>query len=68
MPWEAGLKGTVLVQPGETVKIAVQFTARRGLFLVHCHNLEHEDVSMMFERDGGVRGWPGSIFPPGGGP
>ena len=47
MTWEAGLKGTVLVQPGETVKIAVQFTARRGLFLVHCHNLEHEDVGMM---------------------
>ena len=47
MPWEAGLKGTVLVQPGETVKIAVQFTARRGLFLVHCHNLEHEDMAMM---------------------
>lgn len=47
MPWEAGLKDTVLVQPGETVKLAVQFTAHRGLFLVHCHNLEHEDVGMM---------------------
>lgn len=45
MPWEAGLKDTVLVQPGETVKIAVQFTAHRGLFLIRCHNLEH--VGMM---------------------
>jgi FtsP/CotA-like multicopper oxidase with cupredoxin domain len=47
MPWEVGLKDTVLMQPDETVKIAVQFTAHRGLFLVHCHNLEHEDVGMM---------------------
>jgi FtsP/CotA-like multicopper oxidase with cupredoxin domain len=46
-PWEAGLKDTVLLWPGETVKIAVRFTAHRGLFLVHCHNLEHEDVGMM---------------------
>jgi FtsP/CotA-like multicopper oxidase with cupredoxin domain len=46
-PWEAGLKDTVLMWPGEEVKIAVQFTAHRGLFLVHCHNLEHEDMGMM---------------------
>lgn len=47
-PWEtAGLKDTVLVHPKEVVKIAVQFTAHRGLYLVHCHNLEHEDVGMM---------------------
>ncbi len=47
MPWEAGVKDTVLVQPGETVEVAVQFTAQRGLFLLHCHNLEHEDMGMM---------------------
>jgi FtsP/CotA-like multicopper oxidase with cupredoxin domain len=46
-PWEAGLKDTVLLWPGEEVKIAIQFTAHRGLFLVHCHNLEHEDMGMM---------------------
>jgi len=47
MPWEAGLKDTVLLHPEETVRIAVRFTAHRGLFLLHCHNLEHEDVGMM---------------------
>jgi FtsP/CotA-like multicopper oxidase with cupredoxin domain len=47
MPWETGLKDTVLIHPGETVQVAVQFTAHRGLFLLHCHNLEHEDVGMM---------------------
>jgi FtsP/CotA-like multicopper oxidase with cupredoxin domain len=47
-PWESGgLKDTVLMFPGETVKIAVAFTAQRGEFLLHCHNLEHEDAGMM---------------------
>jgi FtsP/CotA-like multicopper oxidase with cupredoxin domain len=47
MPWEAGLKDTVLIHPNETVRIAVRFDAQRGLFLMHCHNLEHEDMGMM---------------------
>lgn len=46
-PWEAGLKDTVLLLPLEAVRIAVRFTAERGLFLLHCHNLEHEDMGMM---------------------
>ncbi len=47
MPWETGRKDTVLLHPFETVRVAVQFTAERGLFLLHCHNLEHEDMGMM---------------------
>lgn len=47
MPWEGGLKDTVLLYPSETVHVAVRFSAHRGLFLVHCHNLEHEDAGMM---------------------
>jgi FtsP/CotA-like multicopper oxidase with cupredoxin domain len=47
MPWEAGGKDTVLLHPFETVRVAVRFTAQRGLFLLHCHNLEHEDMGMM---------------------
>jgi FtsP/CotA-like multicopper oxidase with cupredoxin domain len=46
-PWESGLKDTVLVLPGEQVRVAVRFTAHRGLYLLHCHNLEHEDHGMM---------------------
>ncbi len=46
-PWETGRKDTVLVLPGERVVVAVRFTAQRGLFLLHCHNLEHEDHGMM---------------------
>ncbi|MGE0161466.1 MAG: multicopper oxidase family protein [Gemmatimonadales bacterium] len=46
MPWESGLKDTVLVLPGERVDVAVRFV-HPGLFLMHCHNLEHEDSGMM---------------------
>jgi FtsP/CotA-like multicopper oxidase with cupredoxin domain len=47
-PWEQGLKDTVLMYPQETVRVAVRFTSQRGLFLLHCHLLEHEDMGMMF--------------------
>lgn len=47
MPWETGLKDTVLVWPGETAHVSVRFDRHPGLFLLHCHNLEHEDAGMM---------------------
>lgn len=47
MPWETGLKDTVLVFPNERVELAVRFTDHPGIFLLHCHNLEHEDLGMM---------------------
>jgi FtsP/CotA-like multicopper oxidase with cupredoxin domain len=37
----------VLVMPGERVRIAVRFDGYRGRYLLHCHNLEHEDSGMM---------------------
>lgn len=42
-----GWKDTVLVLPGETVRVLVKFDDFAGLFLYHCHNLEHEDGGMM---------------------
>jgi blue copper oxidase len=42
----AGFKDTFLILSGETVRVA--FTSSEpGLFMVHCHNLEHEDGGMM---------------------
>ncbi|MBI2807811.1 MAG: multicopper oxidase domain-containing protein [Planctomycetes bacterium] len=41
-----GWKDTVLVFAGETVKFHVRPT-QRGMFIYHCHNLEHEDMGMM---------------------
>ncbi|MHB1331928.1 MAG: multicopper oxidase family protein [Sulfuriferula sp.] len=47
---DLGWKDTVLVWPGETVRIAIDFTnTYKGdqIYLFHCHNLEHEDQGMM---------------------
>lgn len=44
---DGGLKDTVLVLPGERVRVLLTFDAFRGLFLYHCHNLVHEDMGMM---------------------
>jgi FtsP/CotA-like multicopper oxidase with cupredoxin domain len=43
---DEGWKDTVLVMPGERVKLLLKFV-EPGLFLYHCHNLEHEDQGMM---------------------
>jgi FtsP/CotA-like multicopper oxidase with cupredoxin domain len=44
---DEGWKDTVLVMPGEMVRLQVTFTRHSGLFLYHCHILEHEDMGMM---------------------
>lgn len=43
----SGWKDTVLVMPGEEVTIIKPFEDYTGLYLYHCHNLEHEDLGMM---------------------
>ncbi|MDX3234689.1 multicopper oxidase domain-containing protein [Streptomyces sp. ME03-5709C] len=45
--YDAGWKDTVDVRPAEAVEILTRFTDYRGAFLLHCHNLEHEDMAMM---------------------
>lgn len=46
-PNDKGWKDTVMLYPGETVEVLVKFTEYKGLYLFHCHNLEHEDDGMM---------------------
>lgn len=46
-PSDKGWKDTVNLNPGETVEVLVKFTDHKGLYLFHCHNLEHEDDGMM---------------------
>ena len=46
-PYEKGWKDTVLVKKGEKVRVIMRFPNEKGLFLLHCHNLEHEDDGMM---------------------
>lgn len=42
-----GWKDTVMVMPGEKVTLLKPFNDFKGLFMYHCHNLEHEDMGMM---------------------
>ena len=44
---DSGWKDTVLVWPGERVKIAMMFEHYIGMYMYHCHILEHEDMTMM---------------------
>lgn len=46
LPQESGWKDTVLVAPKEKVLVILKFE-HKGKFVVHCHNLEHEDDGMM---------------------
>lgn len=47
---DLGMKDTVLVWPGESVRVAFDFAlpfTGEQIYLLHCHNLEHEDGGMM---------------------
>src|SRR5690606_4406540 len=45
--FDRGWKDTVDVRPAEYVDVAVRFTGYTGRYMLHCHNLEHEDMAMM---------------------
>ena len=47
MPWESGWKDTVLLNDKETVDVLTRFDGYRGLYVIHCHQLEHESMGMM---------------------
>jgi spore coat protein A len=58
-PWEIGWKDTVIAYPGEVTSVAATFDIA-GLYVWHCHIVEHEDNEMMVPY---VVGTPGSDFP-----
>ncbi|WP_433060764.1 multicopper oxidase family protein [Dactylosporangium sp. CS-033363] len=45
--YDHGWKDTVDLRASEAVEVAVRFTDYPGTFMLHCHNLEHEDMAMM---------------------
>jgi bilirubin oxidase len=45
-PWETGLKDTVTAYPGQITRVKAHYD-RAGLFVWHCHIVEHEDNEMM---------------------
>jgi FtsP/CotA-like multicopper oxidase with cupredoxin domain len=45
-PWESGYKDTVIAYPGEITTVKALFGIA-GLYVWHCHIVEHEDNEMM---------------------
>jgi FtsP/CotA-like multicopper oxidase with cupredoxin domain len=46
-PGEAGWKDTVLLWPGDRIRLIKRFEEFTGIYMYHCHLLEHEDAGMM---------------------
>lgn len=46
-PYDGGWKDTVDLRPAETAEVLVRYTEYPGTYMLHCHNLEHEDMAMM---------------------
>ncbi len=44
--WETGFKDSVIVYPGQVTRVKIKFDVP-GLFVWHCHIVEHEDNEMM---------------------
>jgi spore coat protein A len=44
---DAGWKDTVDLRPYEAVEVLIKLDGYRGRYMIHCHNLEHEDMAMM---------------------
>jgi spore coat protein A len=48
-PEEKGPKDVVYVGENETVRLLMRFEHEEGRYMIHCHNLSHEDHDMMFQ-------------------
>jgi len=46
-PHEKGPKDVVYVGENEKVKVLMRFGPQKGRYMMHCHNLVHEDHDMM---------------------
>jgi FtsP/CotA-like multicopper oxidase with cupredoxin domain len=56
LPQEQGPKDTVYLGENESVRVVAQFKHQVGRYMIHCHNLSHEDHDMMTQfqvGDGG---------------
>lgn len=47
LPHEIGAKDVVFLGENESVRLLINFDKGRGKYMIHCHNLVHEDHDMM---------------------
>ncbi len=52
--YELGPKDTVYLGENEVVDIVMHFGPHRGRYMIHCHNLPHEDHDMMVQFSVGL--------------
>ncbi|MCW3842786.1 multicopper oxidase family protein [Micromonospora yasonensis] len=50
-PGESGWKDTVVVNPGETVRLQATFADYKGRFVYHCHLIDHSSEGMMAQME-----------------
>jgi FtsP/CotA-like multicopper oxidase with cupredoxin domain len=62
-PEERGPKDVVYVGEAETVRLLMKFEYQTGRYMMHCHNLPHEDHDMMTQFEVGKNG-PGPFDAP----
>ena len=55
-PYERGPKDVVYLGEGETVRMITRFGPNLGRYMMHCHNLVHEDHDMMVQFEVGTGG------------
>jgi len=55
-PYEQGPKDVVYVGESEKVRVIMRFENQRGKYMMHCHNLVHEDHDMMVQFEVGDGG------------
>jgi len=48
---ERSWKDTLRLESGDDVRVIMRFDGYRGRYLMHCHNLEHEDYDLMMRFD-----------------
>lgn len=51
LPGESGLKDTVVVEPGKSVRLQATFGGFVGRFPYHCHIIEHSAMGMMGQME-----------------
>jgi FtsP/CotA-like multicopper oxidase with cupredoxin domain len=59
-PYELGPKDTVYLGENETVRVIARFGPFEGKYMMHCHNIVHEDHDMMVNYEVG-RGGPDPV-------
>lgn len=61
--YERGWKDVFYLGENETIDVIAQFQPHRGKYMMHCHNVDHEDFDMMIQWEVG-QGGPNPLSAP----